>query len=228
MLLEVHGTAFATGVDDPELAVVILGGTPLAAVAGDVLLDEFSVLPAQAVGVVGHVEPVVDPPGQAAGLVLEVAPARAAFIDGTLLVADSVSVSITIEKDIVGIRFPDEDPIVDGEKEAGKHQIVRKDTMLVKDAVVSARPVHRDPTLRRVLVFAVDLLHVGVHLRDIKTTVAVEGHRDGFGDVGLAQDELHAIARGQEKGLLLVRRRERLHRRHRRKFRIALRVRERG
>jgi len=160
--------------------------------------------------------------------VLEVAPARAAFVDGMFFITDAVVIGVAVEKDVVGVRLPDEDAVVDGEEETGKRQVIRKDTMLVKDAVVPARPVHRDPAPRRVLVFAVDLLHVGVHLRHVKTTVAVEGHRDGLGDVGLAQDEFHAIARRQEKGLLLVRRRERLHRRHGRKFGIALGVGKRG
>ena len=71
--LEVHRADLAAAVDPPHLAVVVLRRPPLPAVRISLLAQDLAVRrEAQAERVVGHVEPVVERPGQPARLPLHV------------------------------------------------------------------------------------------------------------------------------------------------------------
>ena len=125
---------------------------------------------------------------------LKIAAPCPAFVDDSFFIADAVIVGIPVKEDIVRVRLADQHAIIERKEETGQLQFVGKNTMLVKDAVVPARPVHRDTA--RWLQFAgtVDVLHVSGHLCDKQAAVAVKGHRHRFGDIRFAQDQFHVVA----------------------------------
>ena len=88
--LEMPEALFAAGVRPPELAVVVLGEAPLAAVGGGRLLERRAARrPTQAEAVVGRVNPVVDGPHQPARLMLQVLAVRAAPVEWPAAIGDA-------------------------------------------------------------------------------------------------------------------------------------------
>ena len=216
VVLEIERAFLAPRVHHPELALIILRRAPLAAIAGNVLLDELAVLPAQAVIVHRGVDPVVQRPRHAARLMLQIAAARPALIHRLLFIAHAVAVRVLVEIDVVRVRLADQHAIGQRQQQARQLQLIGKDAMHVVFAIALARPMHRHAACAHQLVRAVDVAHVAAHLRDIEPAIAIKRDANRLRDVRLAQDQLHAIPRRQLEGLLLLRRRERLHRRLRR------------
>ena len=214
--MEIERTFLAARVHHPELAFIVLRRAPLAAIAGNVLLDELAVLPAQAVVVHRSVDPVVQRPRHAAGLMLKIAAARSALIHGLLFIAHAIAVRVFVEIDVVRVGLADQHAIGEWQQQARQLQLVRKDAMHVVLAIALARPVHGHAARAHQFVRAIDVLHVAAHLRDVEPAIAIKSDANRLRDVRLAQDQLHAIPRRQLEGLLLLRRRESLHRRLRR------------
>lgn len=210
--MEIERAFLAACVDDPELALIILRRAPLAAIAGNVVFDELAVLPAQAVVVHGGVDPVVERPGHAARLMLQIATARAALIHRLLFIAHPIAVGVFVEVDVIRVRLADQHAIGHRQQQARQLELVGKDAMHVVFAIALARPMHGHAARAHQLVRAVDVAHVAAHLRDEEPAIAIEGHANRLRDIRLAQDKVHAITGRQLESLLLLRRRERLHR----------------
>ena len=135
-LLEVEWAAFASGVDEPGFAVVILTEAPLTAVGGGLFdMSEAVGIVAEAVGVVGGVDPVVHGPDQAAGLVLHVAAAFAAFVPEGFGVGDAIAVGVTVPVNVERVGFVDERAVVQRQDHAREEQVVGKDGVLVHFAI---------------------------------------------------------------------------------------------
>ena len=213
VVLEIERAFLAARVHHPELALVILRRAPLAAVAGNVLLDELAVLPAQAVVVHCGIDPVVERPRHAAWLMLKIAAARAALIHWLLFIAHTVAVGVLVEIDVVRVGLADQHAIGQRQQQARQLQLVGKDAMHVVLAIALARPMHGHAARAHQLVRAVDVAHVAAHLRDEEPAVAIKSDANRLRDVRLAQDQLHAITGRQLESLLLLRGCERLHRR---------------
>ena len=137
---------------------------------------------------------------------LQIAAARPALIHGLLLIAHAVGVGVFVEIDVVRVGLADQHAIGEWQQQARQLQLVRKDAMHVVLAIALARPMHGHAARAHQFVRAIDVLHVAAHLRDVEPAIAIEGQAN----------RLRAIPWRQLKGLLLLRRRESLHRRLRR------------
>ena len=114
VLLKVHRAGFVAGVDEPDLAPVVLRESPLAAVDRDRFLDRLAVgAEAQAVVVVGGVDAVVHGPHETVGLVLHVAAARTALEPQGLLVGYAVTIAVAVDVEVIGIRLADDDAVIE-------------------------------------------------------------------------------------------------------------------
>ena len=195
VLLKVHGPGLVAGIDEPDFAPVVLREPPLAAVDGDGLLDRLAVgADAQAIVVVGGVQAIVQRPHQPIRLVLHVAAARAAGEPQRFLVGDAVTILVTVDVKIIGVRLADDDAVIERQHDAREQQLVREHGVLVVDAVAVGVLMPRDAAERLLLAFRVRVLHVGAHLGHVHAAIAVEGHHHGLGDVGLGEYGLEPVA----------------------------------
>lgn len=200
-LLEVLRPALGpTG--EPEFAVIILGHAPLAAVWWRGLLARRSAraVPAESVGVVAGVDPVIERPDETAGLVLEIAATRPAGGPEFLLIRHAVAIGIAMEMQVVGIRLRHEQGTVERQDHARQHEPVDEDAVPVKNAVALAGPKHRDATVFLPLTGALEVVHEGPHLRHEHPSIPIEGNDDRLFDDGITDDQLHAVARWQAEG----------------------------
>ena len=106
--LEVAGHAAGAGLE-PHLAVVVHGHAPLAAVRAGGLAQHAARRPLQPHRIDGAVDPVVEAPGEAALLVLDVHHPAHAGGEQLFLVGDVVVVGVGVLPDLVGVRFLGED-----------------------------------------------------------------------------------------------------------------------
>ena len=213
--LEVDRAALAAGVDEPHLAVVVLGQAPLAAVRRRRLLQHLALRrPAQAERVVGAVDPVVHRPDEAARLVLEVlADAPGALVEQLLLVGDAVVVGVGVLVDLVGVRLHRQDGVaIERRDEARRGHVVDEHGVAVVDAVTLRALVHADAAGPLLLGGGVRVEHVAAQLGDEHPPVAVERDRAGADDLRLRHHQLEVVARRQDEAGLLLLRRERLDR----------------
>ena len=119
VLLKVHRAGFVAGVDEPDLAPVVLRESPLAAVDRNRFLHRFPVgAEAQAVVVVSRVDAVVHGPHETVGLVLHVAAALAAREPQGLLVGYAVTIAVAVDIEVIGIRLADDDAVIEREHDA--------------------------------------------------------------------------------------------------------------
>ena len=128
--LEIGGAALAGRIHQPDLAVVIHRHAPLGTGRARGFADDASRRPAEAEGVVGAVDPVVQRPDEPALRLLHVAaPARAhARVEHLAPVRDAVAVGIRQPQHIVGVRLVGEDVLVE-------RQIMRETTVVGEDGV---------------------------------------------------------------------------------------------
>ena len=208
--LEVDRAALAAGIDEPHLAVVVLGQAPLPAVRRGRFLQHLALRrPPQAEGVVGAVNPVVHAPDEAARLVLEVlADAAGALEEQLLLVGDAVVVGVGVLVDLVGVRLHRQDGVaIERRDEARRRQLVDEHGVAIVDAVALRALVHADAAGRLLLAGRVRVEHVGAELGDEHPPVAVERDGAGADDLRLRHHQLEVVAgRQDEVGLLLFRR----------------------
>ena len=137
-------SAFAASVDVPRFAVDVLGQAPLTAVAGGWFLEDLAAGVAEPVAVVGGVEPVVQRPDQAAGLVFEVASATAALVEKFFLIGHAVAVGVAVNIKVEGVGLADDQAVVERQQDARKQQFVDEDGGLVDLAVAVGVDVPRD------------------------------------------------------------------------------------
>ena len=203
--LEVDGADFTAAIDPPHLAVVVLSRPPLPAVGIGLLAQHLAVgRNAQAERVVGHVEPVVERPGQAAWLPLHVGDAARAGIEQFLLVGDTVAVRVRVLVHVAVVGLEREDHAVPERKRNPRHHhVVHEHRVLVVDAVAVGVFVPRNPADRRARVRTVRVLHVGAHFQHVHATVAIEGHTDRILDQRVGQHRLDLVAGRQQEHLLL-------------------------
>ena len=214
--LEVHRSAFRAGVDEPHLPIVVLRQAPGSAVGCGRLAKDPVRCPPEAERVVGAVDPVVEPPHEAALLVLDVSVTADADprIEDLLLVRHAVVVRVPVADDIVRVGLVDEDAVVvERDDHAREHDLVDEDGVLVVHAVASGALPARDAVGRFVLGRRIRVAHVTPELRDVHPTVAVPFEDRRVVDVGVSGDQLHAVPGGQQEGFRLLLRRSWLKRR---------------
>ena len=90
-----------------DVSVIILSDAPLRVGRRDALFDHARGRPAETKRVVGSVEPVIERPDQAAGLVLEISSTRTAGVPKVLFVRHTVTVGVGVKIQIVGVCFAD-------------------------------------------------------------------------------------------------------------------------
>ena len=200
-LLKVQRSALGAA-DEPRFAKVVLRHAPLAAVRRRGFLQRIAAraVPAEAVGVVAGVNPIIQTPDQAARLMLQIPAARSAGEPQFLLVCHAVAVGVAVKIEIVRVRLTHEHPAIQWQDHARQHQPVDEDAMPVENAIAFARPVERDAARPGALVRAIEVPHEGTHLGDEHAPVAIERHGDRFLDVGIAHHQFHAITGRQTKG----------------------------
>ena len=211
--LKIDWPDLAATVDPPGLAVVVLGRPPLAAVRLGLFPQHLSARrDAQAERVVGHVEPVVHRPGEAAGLPLHVRDAADVRVEELFLVGDTVTVRVGVLEHVAVVGLEREDHAVfQREGHARHHHLVDEHGVLVVAAVAVGVLVPRDAADRRARVRTVGVLHVRAHLEHVHPAVAVEGHADGVLDERIGEDWLDAEAGRQQEPFLLFFRRQPQH-----------------
>ena len=218
--LEVPGHAAGAGLE-PHLAVVVHGHAPLPAVRAGGLAQHAAGRPLQADRIDGAVDPVVEPPGEAALLVLDVHHPAHAGGEQFFLVGDVVVVGVGVFPDLVGVRLLREDGVAaERHHEAREHQLVDEDVMRLVDAVAVLVFVQRDARDGVERSAAIGILHVAADLEHEHAAVAVEGDLRRLLDVGIRQHRFELEARRQPEPLRLLRRRQRLDRRLLRKVRF--------
>ena len=179
--LEMPEALLAAGIGPPDLALIVLGEAPLATAAGDTFLQGFlGAVPAQTIGVIGLVHPVIHGPDQTALLVLEIAALRSADEPGLLGIGDAVAVGVTVDEDVEGVGLVDEHAVVERQDHARQDHLVAEEDVLVELAVALGAFVPRDDADGVVLVLAIDVLHVGAELGDVHPAVTVEGQIGGL------------------------------------------------
>ena len=177
-----------------------MGDAPLAGAVGEVFGLDVVAGPAVAFACVGGVHPVVDIPVESRGLVLEVAAAVAAFVDEDFLIGDAIAVGVAVGVEVEGVGLADEDAVVERLDHPREDELVDEDGAGLVGAVVVGVFEEDDTGGGIVLVFAVDVLHVGVHLGDVEVAVAVPGDSDGFRDEGFGGGDLEVVAGGEFEG----------------------------
>ena len=191
--LEVPYALFTARVGEPQLAPLVLRQPPLPAVWRGGFLHGVAVRrPAQPVGVVSRVEPIIHRPSQPARLVLHVSAARSTFIKWALRLRHAVAVFIRPRHDVVRVRLADEHLVLQGLHHARDEQAVGKNRVLIKDPVCHL--VARDSRLRCDFIGALDVLHIRAHLHDVEAPISVKRHRHWLFDVRLAEHQLKRVA----------------------------------
>ena len=203
--LEVPEAFLAAGVAPPNLALVILGEAPLAATVGDGFFGGvLGAVPAQAIGVIGLVDPVIHGPDQAALLVFEITALGAAEIPELLAVRHAVALGVAIDEDVHGVGLINEHAVVEGQDHARQEHLVAVDNVLVEITVTLGALVARDDADRIVLIVAINVLHVSAQFGDVHAAVTVEGQVGWLlNSVAFTEHELQAVARREFDGLEL-------------------------
>ena len=155
---------------------------------------QFSVGIAVALVFVGEVNPVIEVPDEARGLVLHVAAAFSTFVDFDFLVSHAVAVGVAVGPEVEGVRDADHDAVVEREDHAGKEDVVDEDGVFVVDAIVIGVFMAGDSRLGSLFSGGVGVLHVGSHFDDVEGAIAIPGHCNGLVDVGIAQNEIERVA----------------------------------
>ena len=155
---------------------------------------EFAVGEAVALVLVGNVNPVIEIPDEAGGLVLHVASTATAFVDFDFLVGHAVFVGVAVGPEIERVGHSDHDAVVEREDHAGEEKIVDEYGVLVVNAIAVGIFVTGDAGFRLLFTGGVGVLHVGEHFDDVESAISIPGHRDGLIDVRIAEDEFETIA----------------------------------
>ena len=180
---------------EPDLAVVVLGDAPLAAVAAGRLLDDAVRRPARAERVVRAVHPVVERPGQKGFLPLDVAEPPVARVEQLFLVGDAVAVRVGELPDVVRVRFlRQDDARTERCDESREHEVIDEHGVLVVDAVVVRVDVQGNAADGIELARHVQVHHVAAIFDDEHAAVAVEGDGGRLLDDRIGQHELEPIA----------------------------------
>ena len=173
---------------------VIMRHAPLTRTTGNIFSDHLVPCPAVTLGGVGHIHPIVDVPLESTGLVLKVTPALAPFVDQFLLIGDAVAVRVSIAVQVKGIRFTNQYPIIDRLDHSRQLQPIHEHRAFVHAAVVIGILKENNTTDRVVLVLAIDFLHVGVQLRHVEFSIAIECNSCWFLHHRFSGHKLDAVA----------------------------------
>ena len=184
--------AFAACGGENQLTHLVIRNPPLAGPHGDLLgLDHAIGLHSITAVRVGDVHPVVDIPTHTAWLMLEVAAAAAALENQLFFVRLAVAVRVLVGVEIERVGFAN-DHLVPGRRQqhARQHQSIDEDGVLVVFAIAVGVLKPHHATRGIALVFAIDVLHVGVHLHHVQAAVGIPLDNHRFIDDRLARDQV--------------------------------------
>jgi hypothetical protein len=125
---------------------------------------------------------------------LHIATPFAAFEEKLLLVSDSVSIGVAVGKDVEGVRFLNEEPVVEWQDLPGEEKVVDKYRVFVHLAITIGVFVKGYAASGFLFTSGIGILHVGAHFGDEHSTIAVESADDGFFDNGITDNEFKMIA----------------------------------
>ncbi|MBW3629988.1 MAG: aminopeptidase P N-terminal domain-containing protein, partial [Gemmatimonadetes bacterium] len=167
-------------------------------------------------GVLRAVQPVVHPPEEAVGVVLDVA-ARVPVVGAHQLarVRPQVAARVAGEPDVRG-RREERSVTVEHLQRTWQDEAVDEDGPLVHATIIVEILEHRDPADRRVGSLVSDVGHVAAHLHDPHAPLRVELDPHRLLYQWLRRDQLHPISFGEAEGLQRL-----LRRQHRRDLRSA-------
>ncbi len=90
------GADLIAGIHDPGFAIIVLANAPLAAVPGNIFPDDIGSFDAKTVGVRRHVNPIIEGPDNAAGLMFEISAAASAVVPQYFFIGDAVLFRVLI------------------------------------------------------------------------------------------------------------------------------------
>lgn len=200
MALEPERRALAARGGEELPADVVDREPPLREPAGQLLDEEPPTAQAQTLAAHRRVQPVVDAPGQRAVLVFEVAPVAPPLAQQLARLRPAVAVGVAVDPQRGRVGLADDHAVVERQHEARQDEAFGEGRAPVHAAVAVVVEQHADPAARLVLAGAVDVLHVGAQLGDVRAAVAVEHAQRRLAHERLARDQFDAVPGRQTEG----------------------------
>ncbi len=106
----------------------------------------------------------------------------------------SVAVGILVSPDVLHVGHAHQQLVAHRQNHAGQHQTVDVDGGFVHFAVAVGIFQPLNPAGGRVLARGAGVLHVGIHLGDVQSAVAIPGQRHGLLNHGFAGHQFDVVA----------------------------------
>lgn len=155
----------------------------MAAVLRNLFLDGLAVGIAQAIVIVGRIEPIVLGPDESAGLVFQIAAAGPAVEPEFLFIRHAVAIGVAIDIEIERIGLADDDPIVQGKDDSWEKHVIHENGVAIVGAVAVGVLVARYAAGRLEFASGVCVLHISAHFGYVHDAVAVEDRQRGLFDL---------------------------------------------